>query len=379
MVIALLENLGSDFYNTRIRYALYLKSLGYNVYAVVPDDGYLNKIESCGIKIISVSNNIRGLGKFNKIKYAYELIKIFRNHDFDIIHTFKLQPNIIGTFIAGIFSKAKIVNHITGLGNAFNHHTFNYKILQIITIIFYKTNNILFEPISVFQNHYDNKDLLLSNKVFCVKGSSVNEERFNSKAVSYKKRKNIVENFNISKGIITFLFVSRLLKDKGLIHLIEAFKLASQKNKIQLLIVGWFDEFNKSSLNQMTLQNSTKGFDNIKFLGSQHDIPEIISLSDISILPTFYREGTPRFLLESMAMKKPIITTRMPGCDHLICENKNGLLVHPKSVQSIENSINKICTRNFYHMGTISHELYHSQFSEKIVFNSLLNIYKNEK
>ena len=377
MVIALLENLGSDFYKSRIRYALYLKSLGYSVYAVVPDDGYLNNIKSCGIKIISVSNNIRGFGKFNKINYAYELIKIFRKYDFDIIHTYKLQPNIIATFIAGIFLKAKIVNHITGLRRAFNHHTLKYKILQLITIIFYRTNELLFEPLSVFQNHIDNKDLGLSKKVFCVKGSSVNEDRFNTNAVSSEKRKNIVDKFNLLQGsIITFLFVSRLLEDKGIVHLIEGFKLASKKNKIQLIIVGWFDEFNNSSLNQTTLQNLIQGSDNIKFLGKQHDIPEIISLSDISIFPSYYREGTPRFLLESMAMKKPIITTRMPGCEHLIFENKNGFLVQPKSVHSIANSISKICLRNFNHMGKVSHQIYHSHFSEKIVFNTLLNLYK---
>ena len=377
MVIALLENLGSDFYNTRIRYALYLTSLGYNVYAVVPDAGYLNKIKSCGIKIIPTSNNIRGSGKLNKLKYAFELMRIFRTYNFDIVHTYKLQPNIIGTFIAGTFTKSKIVNHITGLGNAFNHHTFKYKILQFITIILYKINDFLFQPLFVFQNHYDNKDILLSKRVFCVKGSSVNEDRFNCETVSLHKKRNIIHKFNILEGdIITFLFVSRLLKDKGIVELIEGFKLASKKNKIQLLIVGWFDVFNNSSLNQISLQKLIQGFDNIKFLGKQHDIPEIISLSDISILPTFYREGTPRFLLESMAMKKPIITTRMPGCDHLILKNKNGLLIQPKSVQSIENNINRICKMNFNHMGKLSYHLYHAQFSEKIVFSSLLNIYK---
>ena len=380
MNIALLENLGSDFYNARIRYALYLQSLGYNVYAVVPDDGYLEKIKLCGVEILAVSNNIRGSGKMNKFKYAFELIKIFRTNHFDIIHTYKLQPNIIGTFIAGIFTKSKIINHITGLGSAFNHHTFKYKLLQLITIILYKINDILFEPLSVFQNHYDNKDLGLSNKVFCVKGSSVNEDRFNCETVSFQKRKIIVDKFTIlQKNIKTFLFVSRLLQDKGITELIEGFKLASKKNKIQLIIVGWFDDFNNSSLNQNALQNLIQGFDNIKFLGKQHDIPEIISLSDVSILPTYYREGTPRFLLESMAMKKAIITTRMPGCDHLIYKNKNGLLIQPKSVQSIEKSINDICEMSLVELGEISYSIYKSDFSEEVVFNSLINIYKYEK
>lgn len=380
MNIALLENLGSDFYNARIRYALYLQSLGYNVYAVVPDDGYLEKIKLCGVEILAVSNNIRGSGKMNKFKYAFELIKIFRTNHFDIIHTYKLQPNIIGTFIAGIFTKSKIINHITGLGSAFNHHSLKYKVLQLYTIILYKVNNYLFQPFSVFQNHYDSKDLRLYKKVFCVKGSSVNEDRFNCKNISLKKRNHIAGGFDIKKNnVITFLFVSRLLIDKGIVELIEGFKLASKKNNIQLLIVGWFDEYNNSSLNEDALESLIKGFGNIKFLGKQYDIPEIISLTDVSILPTNYREGTPRFLLESMAMKKAVITTKMPGCSHLIIDNQNGILIEPRSVKAIEDSINNICEMNLPELGEISYSIYKSDFSEEVVFNSLINIYKNEK
>ena len=129
--IALIENSGIDFYNSRIRYALYLKNFGYEVYAIVPDDGFLEKIKSCGIDVISVSNNIRGYGILNKLIFAKHLIKIFRSNKFDIVHTYRLQPNIIGTFIAGFFTKAKIVNHITGLGSAFNYYSIKYKILQL--------------------------------------------------------------------------------------------------------------------------------------------------------------------------------------------------------------------------------------------------------
>ena len=155
MKIALIENLGIDFYNARLRYALHLQGLGYEVYAIIPDDGYLEKIKSHGINVIAVSDNIRGSGIRNKIIYARDLIKIFRNIHFDIIHTYRLQPNIIGTFIAGIHSKSQIVNHITGLGAAFNHSSVKHKLMQLITKSLYKFNNLLFSPFSVFQNSSD--------------------------------------------------------------------------------------------------------------------------------------------------------------------------------------------------------------------------------
>ena len=292
MKIALIENLGIDFYNARLRYALHLQNLGYEVYAIVPDDGFLGKIKSHGINVIAVSNNIRGSGIKNKLKYARDLMRIFRTNQFDIVHTYRLQPNIIGTFIAGILTKSKIVNHITGLGTAFNHVSVKYKLMQLLTKIFYGFNNLLFAPVSIFQNHYDITDLGLTKKSFCVKGSAVNEDRFNCNSISTSKVNVLKEKYNLL-GIdaVNFLFVSRLLKEKGIIELIEGFKLASKKNKIQLLIVGWFDENNESSLNQNSLNDLIQGYDNIKFLGKQMDIPEILSLTDVSILPTYYREG----------------------------------------------------------------------------------------
>lgn len=375
--IALIENLGIDFYNARLRYALHLQNLGYEVYAIVPDDGFLVKIKSHGINVIAVSNNIRGPGIINKLKYAGDLIKIFRYNQFDIIHTYRLQPNIIGTFIAGILTKSKIVNHITGLGAAFNHFSIKYKLMQFVTRILYGFNYFLFRHVSVFQNHHDIIDLGLIKKSFCVKGSAVNEDRFSSDSISISKIDILQKQYNLlQEDTINFLFVSRLLKEKGIVELIEGFKLASENNKIQLLIVGWFDENNESSLNQNSLNDLIQGYDNIKFLGKQNDIPEIISLADVSILPTYYREGTPRFLLESMVMKKPIITTKMPGCDHLIHNNENGILIEPRSVNAIEKSINFICNKELKIMGEASYKIYKSDFSEKIVYNSLIDIYK---
>lgn len=375
--IALVENLGSDFYNARLRYALHLQNSGYSVTAIIPDDGFLEKIKSNGISVISVSNNIRGPGILNKLTYVKDLIKIFRSNQFDIIHTYRLQPNIIGTFIAGTLTKSKIVNHITGLGSAFNHYSIKYKLMQYVTKILYCFNYLLFRHVSVFQNHHDIIDLGLTKKSFCVKGSAVNEDRFSHNSISITKLNNLKKKFDISQDDnMNFLFVSRLLKEKGIVELIEGFKLASKKNKIQLLIVGWFDENNKSSLNQNSLNDLIKGCDNIKFIGKQRDIPEIISVIDVSILPTYYREGTPRFLLESMAMKKPIITTKMPGCDHLIHNNENGILIEPRSVDAIEKSITLICEKNLQKMGQKSFEIYKSEFSERVVYNSVIDIYK---
>ena len=150
--IALLENLGSDFYNARLRFALHLKSLNYDVTAIIPDDGFLEKIKSYGINVIAVSKNIRGPGLINKLTYSKDLYRIFRSNNFDIIHTYRFQPNIIGTLIAGIQTRSKIVNHVTGLGTIFTHSSARYRLMQLLTKFVYRFNVLLFKPILIFQN-----------------------------------------------------------------------------------------------------------------------------------------------------------------------------------------------------------------------------------
>jgi glycosyltransferase involved in cell wall biosynthesis len=75
-------------------------------------------------------------------------------------------------------------------------------------------------------------------------------------------------------------------------------------------------------------------------------------------------------------MKKPIITTKIPGFDHLIPNNENGMLIEPRSIDAIEKSINLICEKELKTMGEASYKIYKSDFSEKVVYNSLIDIYK---
>jgi glycosyltransferase involved in cell wall biosynthesis len=173
------------------------------------------------------------------------------------------------------------------------------------------------------------------------------------------------------------IFVSRLLKQKGLGYLIEAVtKINSNNllNKVNLVVVGWIDPNNPDSYSEIEMENFSK-LNHISFLGKRVDIDELISFSDIATLPTFYREGTPRFLLESMAIGKPIITTDMPGCNHLIKNNKNGLLVLPKSSDDLVKAIEMLLEQDLKKLGDESRRIYEKEFSEKVVYNQLLEIY----
>ncbi|MDH0673402.1 glycosyltransferase family 4 protein [Empedobacter sp. GD03861] len=378
MKIALIENFGSDFYGARLRYALFLQNLGHEVIAIVPNDGYADKIKEAGITTIALDIDIRQRSLGAMLSFGFQLGKIFKREKFDIIHLYRMQPNIIGTPFAYWYGKkVKIVNHITGLGVAFTKDSSKFNLIKSIIKSLYNINNSIFRAQLIFQNEEDKKELGNHSSFQVIKGSAVNEDRFNTTIQpSAKLLEQLKKEYHLTEGK-TLIFVSRLLKQKGLSYLIEAINQINQSEsqKINLLIAGWIDPNNPDSFTETEIKHYG-GQEGVIFLGKRNDINDIIALADIAVLPTYYREGTPRFLLEAMAMGKPILTTDMPGCNHLVKDNKNGVLVQPQSTEEILKGLQYLLKADLEKMGYESNKLYLEEFSEDVVYNQILNLYK---
>lgn len=379
MKIALVENFGADFYSARVRYAHFLMSQGHEVVAIVPDDGYSEKIRMQGIRTISINIKIHRRNLKTVRTYLKEVKLVFKKEKFDVIHLYRMQPNFIGTPAAFFHSKgSKVINHITGLGVAFTKSKFKYKLMQLVIKTAYKINYSFFNATLIFQNIEDKIEIGNKSDFLVVKGSAVNEDRFNIDVIpSEAIKKELNEEYNIKKGT-NLIFVSRLLKQKGLTYLVEAIKKyndsVSVEKKLNLIIAGWIDPNNPESYTDNEIK-AFKKLERIIFLGKRNDVDQLIAFSDIAVLPTYYREGTPRFLLESMAMGKAILTTDMPGCNHLIKDNQNGLLIKPKSTEELVKAFEILSNKNLKEMGLKSKMIYDQEFSESLVYNQLLNAY----
>lgn len=376
MKIALIENFGSDFYGARLRYAQFLKEKGHEVIAIVPNDGFADKIKNGGITTIALDIDIRQRNVGSMLSFAKQLRKIFKNEQFDVIHFYRMQPNLIGTPIA-FFStkKSKLLNHITGLGVAFTKSTPKFELIKFIIKSAYKINYRLFNAKLIFQNEEDKVEIGIKDALV-VKGSAVNEDRFNLGIQPSRELIEEIQNKLDLENAVNLIFVSRLLKQKGLSYLIEAIQNINKKQqfKVNLLVAGWIDPNNPDSFSEEEITNYGK-LKEVLFLGKRTDINEIIAFCDLAVLPTFYREGTPRFLLESMAMGKPVLTTDMPGCNHLIIKNKNGRLVQPQSLEEIVEGLEELLISDLIQLGIESSKIYQSDFSENVVYNQLLEAY----
>lgn len=373
--ILLIENFSSDFYKARLPFAKYLQTRGWVVYALVPMDEWVELINKEGIIAIGYDFNRRNKGLIQLIKLIQIYRQVINKYNFDIIHSFRFQPNII-SILSNFFNKKKLVLHITGLGIAFSNSSIKYRLYRILSQIILQIK--LFRAnIIIVQNKNDAEDILFSKfwtkKIYLVKGSGVDTTFFNKELFI---KDDLRKSMSIPTQDKIFICVTRLIWEKGIVEMINAFNsLKKDYPNLKLWIVGWADKDNPRHIDNEYIQSFANN-SMILFLGKQDNIRELLAASDVFIYPSYYREGIPRSILEGLSMSLPIITTRTPGCDLTVDHGKNGYLVSPKSTESIKEAVVRMLNNNnLVDMGHASRYLCENEFSNIIIFNEILKIY----
>jgi len=321
------SNTSFNLYNFRLHLMRAFKNKGYKVIAVAPEDGEYDKLLKNEFEFYPVKHlNRKGTNPFQDIRLLLEYFNLFKKIKSDLVINFTIKPNIYGSISAGLLGIPSI-SVITGLGYAFIKETWLTKVIKVLYKIAFKFNKAV-----IFQNIDDMETLknLCERKNYLIKSSGIDTEFFNPNRCVKKKN----EGFS-------FLFVGRLLKDKGIYELIEAFKkLKNEYLETELIIIGDVDEGNPNSLKKEELEQWVEE-ELITWYGFQKDVRPFYCMADCVVLPSSYREGVPRVLLEAMAMEKPIITTDAPGCRDVCIDGVNGFLVKPKDVESLYLAMKK--------------------------------------
>jgi glycosyltransferase involved in cell wall biosynthesis len=372
--ILLIENSSLDFYKARIPLALYLKSKGWDVYALVPLSNEVSRIKSLGINVITFDFERKNKGLKQLIKLYSTYYFTFKKYDFNVIHSFRFYPNLLNTLV-NVFNKRKVITHITGLGIAFSNNSLYFRIVKQFSLILYQL--IIFRSNKIIvQNDNDKKDLLFlgfgKNKIQVIYGSGVNTDIYNPQL--YNKQI-LRSKLNIYQKNKVFICVTRLIWEKGIKELIDSFIAFNKMNpNTILLLVGWIDEDNPRHVPLDFINNFNNHY-NIKFLGKQDNIKELLALSDVFVYPSYYREGIPRSILEALSMGLPIITTNMPGCKLTVDQGENGIIVEPRSSSELYESFLNINNFEFEEMSKRSRNKALNNFSEKIIFKKIERIY----
>jgi glycosyltransferase involved in cell wall biosynthesis len=360
MRIAIVLNTSWNIYNFRMNFIQRLLEQGYEVHTIAPQDTYTPLLIKAGCIHHKVKMDSRGANPLKDCALILELFTIYRKVSPDVILHYTIKPNVYGTIAAALLG-IPVINNVCGLGTVF----LKDNLISAIAIFLYKIS-FRFATKVFFQNPDDqklfvDKKLVPANAVDTLPGSGIDLKKF--QPVSFKRN----DRF-------TFLLISRLITDKGVLEFIEAIKkLRSQGIAAHFQVLGALDPLHKRGIKVEVIEEWINS-GTIEYLGTTNDVREFIKNADCVVLPS-YREGTPRTLLEAASSSKPIIATDVPGCNNVVEHNFNGLLCKLKDADDLAEKMN--CMVNFTDdnlklFGENGRAKMEAEYDESLVINKYL-------
>lgn len=339
---------------------------GHRVTAVAnrPTKDQISILKELGVETHSIKFSRAGMNPLRDFKTIIKLFYMFKDLKPDLIIAYTAKPVIYGAFAARMAGNFKFCAMITGLGYSFIPGQGLKKLIAHISAKLLYRLALTRTSAIIFQNPDDlatfkHLRLLPSNaNIGIVNGSGVDLDHFKRCPLPKKP---------------VFLMIARLLVDKGIREYAEASAQLRQKiPDVRTLLVGGLDP-SPNSVSKMELDGWIKN--GLEYLGQLDDVRPIIAQANIVVLPS-YREGTPRSVLEGMAMGRAIITTDAPGCRETVQNGVNGLLVPTRNSWALYKAM-ELLARDFTKvkkMGSASHQLAKIRYEGRAVARSVLKL-----
>ncbi|WP_375577881.1 glycosyltransferase family 4 protein [Marivirga tractuosa] len=306
-----------------------LQAKGYKVIALAPgnDEATEKTLAELDVEFIQVPLGRTGFNPLQDYKTLQFLKKLFKELQPEVVITYTIKPNIYGSWAAKSIKNTKVLAWITGLGYVgMEANTFKRKLVRSVIFRLYKKAFSKL-PFIAFQNPDDQQFFKQHNLL----QSQTKQTITAGSGVDLKHYPKAEPQLNPIK----FLLIARLIGAKGVNEYLQAVKIIKKDHsEVIFQLIGMIDEGNPDSLEEKELKElHERG--NIEYLGFQSDVRKYLSECSVFVLPSYYREGTPRTILESLAMGKPIITTDNPGCRETIDGDKNGYLIPVKDSNAL--------------------------------------------
>jgi glycosyltransferase involved in cell wall biosynthesis len=332
---------------------------GYRVVASAPLDDAAPALRALGVAIDPIAIDARGVSPLNDFKLLLDYRSCIRRIAPKAFLGFTAKPNIYGSAAAASLG-VPAINTVTGLGTGF----LSGRILHGIVARLYRwglrrSHKVLFhnqEDLDLFVR----ARLVRTDQAGVVAGSGIDLERFTP---APKKG---------GEEPLTFLFIGRFLKDKGLGEFLEAASLVRQQRLAQFQIIGAIEDHPKAVSRQSVEQAAAAG--TVELLGRTDDVRPFIANADCIVLPS-YREGLPRVLLEAGAMATPVIAADVPGCRQAVEHGVTGLLCEARSAADLAQAmltIAEMAAKDRLVMGERGRTKAEREFSEQRVVAAYL-------
>ena len=330
--VIIIGTVASSFLGFRADLIKTLLAKSHTVYAFTSEytEEELSKIAGLGAIPITYELNRGGMNPLADAKATYALTKKIKEIAPDLVFSYFSKPVIFGTLAAKLAKVPRVIGMLEGLGYAFTEQpeglSKKAKLIKSIQILLYKIALPQLDKI-IFLNPDDPKDLLESHnikvkQVDILGGIGLDLDEYNYQPIQ------------TTDLPINFLFIGRILKEKGIHDFIAAAKIVKQSYPdVQFTVLGAIDSSNPGALQQSELDRLVS-LNIINYPGQVDDVQKWIADSHVFVLPS-YREGVPRSTQEAMAIGRAVITTDVPGCRETVVDGINGFLVEKWNPQAL--------------------------------------------
>ena len=353
-ILVLTNNIGG-LYSFRKEVMKAIVDAGYDVYISEPDDNErVNYFKEIGCHIIKTDFNRRGMNPLADFRLMLNYLKMIKRFKPVAVLSYTIKPNVYGGMACRL-AKTPLLANVTGLGDAVENGGW----LQKLTVYLYKSG--LKKAKCVFFQNRTNKEFcenhgIVEGKGLLLPGSGVN--------LIHHQYQEFPPD-----GTIKFLFISRLLKDKGTEEFFEmAQNIRGRYPNTEFQILGWCEGDYKQQLDDLVKKNI------INYLGSTSDVRPYLRDVHCTIMPS-YHEGMSNVNLESAANGRPVITTNVPGCQETVDDGRTGFLVNVRDSQSLIDAVDRFVTLPYSQkviMGKNARDKVEREFDRQIVIAAYL-------
>lgn len=360
--IVIIENHIISANTVRQSLITYLMNAGFNVTILSTGSSKELKIaRDKGFKVIDV--NTSNTNVWQALKYIWNIRAALKNAKANVCLTFTMRPAIWGNLVTRFLGIPTITN-ITGIGPLAESESVAYKVARLMyKFVLKKTEKVFFQNL-------DDKEIFLKNgfvietQTEIIPGSGIDYNYF-------KPMPGIVE-----KEKFVFLFISRLIKDKGIMEYVEAAtQLKKEKFTAEFQILGpYYSQNLKHNIvsEKLIVEWVEQGI--VKYLGASDDVRPYMAAADCIVLPS-YREGMSNVLLEAGSMEKPSITCDVTGCKDIVIDNVTGYLCRVKDANNLADKMKKMLQLPLaerVEMGNKAREVIKTRFGKQIVIDAYL-------
>jgi glycosyltransferase involved in cell wall biosynthesis len=361
--IAVVANTAWYLFNFRLNLMHALQAAGHTVVAVAPTNEFADRIRAAGIAFEAVPISGGGINPLPELLSVMRLRRLFRRQQVSLVLSYTPKGNLYAA-LASMSAGVPFIPNVSGLGRAFSHRSGVTWIARGMYRLTFPLAHHIF-----FQN---NEDMAVFLRAGLARGGR--SERLPGSGVDLARFACARPTEHAASAPV-FLMAARLLWDKGVGEFVRAAHLVREAFPCAVFqLLGPMDSDNPSAISREQIEAWTKD-GSVVYLGNTDDVRPYIEAADCIVLPSFYREGVPRILLEAAAMARPIITTDTDGCRDTLIDNVSGILCQPEDATDLAKKMLEFLAlqpTQRIKMGASGRAFVERNFDERIVLDRYL-------